>query len=741
MARGIDSRQLGVGRPSYQPSPFAVRAGYGGQAAALNMRQQLRFDRQTAARTIRDLFEAGQGLRASVAAGVTGGMQAVTAALETPCFTRSVVRNAAGKIVGPAPQYIASSVNKNRAPFTGGTAARVLTYFVMLAGVMKAGALNSPADLVSVVDDVGDTLVQFVKSTLSGDPELTTHYFDGFGLSVFKCDSADPKDKPGETCYAPGGSYYQEAARDPQHARLWGYLDGLSPLEKDLLFWLLVTGGVGGFFYLNRRSLRDLAQGYGLPADEWRDLGTSALKATALVGGALALSLGVSREIAHPVATWLMLIGGAAIMAKEYREPIQQTDAAMPWKQAVLCGSLWVVGEGIYRALADSAGVYQFTPQGHETIYGNWTAWDWMINMPLLAADVATELMLLAPIWARAGGFVQNTVEVAVAATSARLHRNANPGRVRRWLQGTLPVLPSTIEPGTGVTIPPYMGVRSRIQTFTADEKAAVREGRMPAGMFSAGFGHLLTAGGAGALAYLGGDAALSLWNGTSHHGTADVLLSLLGLGAAGVLTDASLRNGSGRLFYRRLASLLGHQFGPNGRGPFWLIYTAVGTMTTAAIGVTSQAIKGFEGKGGYGLNNIAQRSLLNPWVNRIVFGLRTAYQPERPISMFGFFLPGFFSVYCGIEFSAQTTQSLDLQYQAAARDFSLSTDPSLQAELLGEMTGLEAVVREAEANAGYGREETLERVHSALASIASYKLRYGIPELAISGDTEPTIH
>lgn len=730
MARNIDSRQLGIGRPSHQPSPFAARLGYGGQAAALNMQNQLRFDRQTAARAASDLFEAARSLHTALAAGGQRVTETVSAAINKPIFAASsaIVRDDKGGVIGPPVQYVASAFNHNESPFTRGTAAKVLAYFMMLYGVMKVGALNSPADLVSAIDDVGDTIVHLAKSTFEGNPELDTKYFEGFFRSVYKCSSANPADVPGETCYAAGGTYYQDVASHPEHARLWGYLDGMSPLEKDLLFWLLVTGGVGGFFYLNRRSLRDLMQGYGLPADEWKDLGVSTAKATALIGGSLAFALGVDREIAHPIATWLMLVGAATIVASEYRSPIQRIKGAsdMPWGKALLAGAAWVGGEAIYRALSDSAGVYQFTPEGHSTIYGNWLSWDWGINLPLLAADLGTELALLAPLWSRAGGFVQNNVEVVLASLSRAAYRNR---RGFSWLQRAIPEL-NDVDPATGSSLA-HLQVRPRIQAFSETEKAAVRAGQMPSGIGSAAFGHVLTLGAAGFLGYEGATSLASLLTGESHHATADVILSLLGLGATGVAAGAALRDGRERLLYKQLASFLGHQFGPNGRAVFWSIYTVVATTATTGIGFTSQAIKGFEAKSGY-YWNIITRSLLNPWVNRLYLGWRTAYWPEKPVSKFGFFMWGFFTVYCGIEFSAQTTQSLDMQYQAMAREYSLTTDPDQQTALLGKMSGLEALVSEAKAQDGYGRAETLERAGTSLTAIAAYKAQYGIPDISL---------
>lgn len=673
----------------------------------------------------------------SVASRIRTFANATKTKFTSPFQAREVIRTSDGRVVGPSSQYILSAINNNKNPFGLGTFVRVLTYFTLLYGVMKTGTLNSPADLVSVVDDVGDTIVHLGVTAFQGTPELRTDYFKGFFTSVYTCDSASPFEIPTVTCYPPGGMYYQHAIQNPDHARLWGYLGGLTPQQKELMFSLFLAAGSGAFIYANRRSLQTMVQDFTskeprLGNEDVQALGRSAAKIGAATVGAMAFCLGASREVAHPVATVVMLGAAVATIAHEYRGPIQQVIGAkdIPWGRAIFYGLLWAGGEAIYRSLADSAGMYQFTPTGHETIYGNWTKWDWVMNFPLLVTDLTTELMVMGPWWARASGVVQNTAEVGVALLSRKLHKNSEmAGPIQRWFQGALPALISQKDPVTGLELPSHLSVRSQIQGFTQAEKDAVKEGRMPEGMLSAGAGYLLTGGAVLFLGVNGVDSLAALMAGQSHQVVADAVLTLLGFGATGILADAALRDGKGRQIFTHLASFLGHQFGPRGRGPYWVIYTLIGTSMTATLGVTSQAIKGFKIDEAY-LNRIFERALVNPWVNRLQLGLLTAYFPDKAVSKFRFFALGFFTVYCGIDFSAQTTQSLDLHYHSDARDFTLTTDPDRKAELLGRLAARESLVRDAIAHDGFGRPEMLAIAHKELTSILSTKDQYGIPKL-----------
>lgn len=731
MGNGISTRLLGAGkaglaRLGLPVRPTVVSASLTTPSAPLTLPVgQGVVSNDGVAMNAPTLFPtASTPLPTSFASSLRTFAGAAKATITSPFHAREVLYTKEGKVVGPPSQYIFSAFNKNKSPFSMGTASKWFAYFVLLYGVMKTGVLNSPVNLISAADDVGDSVVQFVGSSLNGHPEWKTEYFNGFTLSTFKCDVKDKADVPGLTCYAPGGTYFQRVVENPDHARLWGYLGGLTPQQKEALFGLLLAGGVGTFAYLNRRNFRS-------GTNNLQDLGVSAAKVGAATAGAMAFCFGVSREIAHPVATWMMLSGTAVMLASEYRSPIQQIPGAkdIPMKWALLFGALWAGGEAAYRSLADSAGLYQFTPHGHSTIYGNWSNWDWVINLPLLAADFGTELLLLAPIWARTSGLVQNSTEVALSGLSRAIYGNketANP--VRKWLQGALPELHPQVEDGTGTILPDYTTVRSQIQAFTAAEKVAVSKGQMPDGLLSAGVGHGLTLGAAGFLGYHGFQSLTSLMTGQSHHMVADGVLTLLGLGAALSTTDAALRDGVGRQIYGRLASFLGHQFGPRGRGLFWMSYTAVATATNLSVGVTSQAIKGFEINAEY-LGALVKRALINPWVNRLVFGFRTAYWPQKAVSTFEFFVPGFFTVFAGIDFSAQTAQSLGMYYESVARDYSLSSDPAHKAELLSQMNAMETRVNDAEIHHGYDRPETLERAHAALASIAKNKIVYSIPD------------
>lgn len=744
MGNGIPSRLLGAGRAKLARlglpvRPAVVSASLTTPSAPLTPPVGQSFiSSDGVAKNAPTLFPtASTPLPTSFASSLRTFAGAAKATITSPFQAKEVVRTGDGRVVGPPSQYILSALNNNRAPFGMSTAARTLAYLALLYGVMKAGVFNSPVDLVSAADSIVDTAVDLGVTTFNGNPELHAGYFNGFLSSVYKCDSAKATDIPGKTCYAPGGTYYQQVVQNPDHARLWGYLGGLTPQQKEVLFGLLLSGGAAAFIYANRRGLRTMVQGLTsngprIGTADLQQMGVSAAKVGTTTLGALALSLGVSRDVAHPVAAWLMIGGAVVMLAKEYGGAIQQIPGAkeMTFRRALFYGLLWAGGEGIYRALADSAGVYQFTPTGHETIYGNWHSWDWVMNAPLLAADLATELMLLAPWWARAGGLVQNSTEVGVALLSRTIHDNPETaGPIRKWMQGALPKLGSPTDPITGQSLPTHLSVRPQIQAFTQAERDAVREGRMPEGMLSAGVGHGLTLGAAGFLGYTGFNSLTELMAGGSHHTVTDVLLTTLGLGATGVLADAAVRNGLGRRLYSSMSSLLAHQFGPSGRGPFWLMYTVVGTAMTATLGVTSQTIKGFDINSEY-LKNILKRAVLNPWVNRLQMGLLTAYWPEAPISKFRFFGLGFFTVYCGIEFSAQTAQSMDQLFKSDARDFALSSDPDHQAELLGKLSAREALVRDAIAHDGFGRPETLQRAKDALNAILLSKTQYGIPEV-----------
>lgn len=580
--------------------------------------------------------------------------------ITSPFHAKAVTLDSGGRVINPPSQYVLSALNHNKAPFGAGTVVKTLAYLSLLYGAMKTEVLSNPVNLVSAADDVVDTVVHLGISTWNGHPELRTRYFDGFTRSVYKCDPKVKADVPGLTCYAPGGTYYQEMTR----AAAAGHPQGHSAL----LIWL---------------------------------------------------------------ASWAMLAGAVMMVAREYRGPVQVVPGAkeMSTRRALAYGAMWVGGVALYRTLADSAGVYQFTPTGHPTLYGNWTHRDWVINFPLLVSELATDLMLMAPWWARNGKLIQNSVEVLVAGASRRVHDDARPaGPMRQWLQGVLPQLTPEKDPRTGVELPLHLSVRPQIQGFSQSEKDAVRDGKMPDGPISAGVGHTLTLGAMVFLGYTGYHSLSALMAGTSPHVTADGLLTLLGLGATGVLADASVRNGAGRKLYRRMASLLAHQLGPRGRGPFWLAYTAVGTAMTATLGVTSQAIKGFEITAEY-LGKIAKRSLLNPWVNRLQLGVLTAYWPNTPVSQFRFFALGYFTVYAGIEFSAQTEQTTELLVKADAREFALSDDPDHRAELLGQISAHETLVRDAIAHEGFGRPETLERAKGALKAILSIRQQYGIPD------------
>lgn len=682
--------------------------------------------------------------------------------LSSPFAARAeVVRDADGSVIGPPSQYVLSAFNKGKDPFTPRTLAKMTAYFALLYAIMKAGVFNSPASLTSLADDIGDTAVAAATAVWDGQmPTQTPRYLDGFMSSAYKCSPArveSGKDVPGTTCYQPGGTYYQHAAKNPGEVRLWGYAGGLSDKSSNTLFGGLALAGIAAFLYRSRNNIATLLSKNIESAQKALDDAVKSEKADGITSAKLALQaaqaaetaavgairkfaalsampavasavlFGVGRELAHPVATWSMLTAGWWMLSHEYRAPLFGTkEMSLRW--ALPVGALWIGGDVLYRALADSAGIYQLRPDGYASIYGNWLDWNWAINLPFLATDVMTDCVLVAPIWARSGMVINRTVDVLVAQYAQWIHANQkNPGAVRQFFQNRVP----NLGPDS-----PHLNVRQQVQAFAAEERAAVAAGRAPDGLMSAVFGHALTAGSVGALGYVGFNALQSVVDGDSHHVLADVVLG--GLGMAGVggmahgLWHAAQGNNGVRNYYMSLASYLGHQFGPKGRAPYWLVYTLVGTAISFANGLTSQTIKGIDPDEGYAAN-IGVRSALNPWVNRIVMGMRTAYGTAN-ISAFSFFAPGFFTLYNGLEFGAesgQMTKSAMLMYETWARDYTLIQSAESKAALLDSMHALEGLARDARDNNGYGRTDTASTATALVAKIAAMKVQYSIPERA----------
>lgn len=635
-----------------------------------------------------------------------------------------VRRDPTGLVIGPASQFIAAGVTQNKKPFSASTVGKVMAFFFALGLAAKSGVLRSPADMVSIVDSLTDGAAHLLKTTAQGHPELKADYFEGFTKSLYKCNSKDPADIPGETCYAPGGTYYDHATKEPGYARLWGHGllgDGADPATKNILLGLIVLGGAGAFIYGNRKQLRAFMQDLAMRhtgtdkktvMDVVRDSGAlaqSGAKAVALTAFAMAALGGADRSVAQPMAMVMMGVGGWYVLSHEYRALVRKIPGAteMSIPKALACGAVWIGGEAVYRLCADSAGTSQFLPGGHQTIYGGWLGWDLRFNTDTFAADIG-EHMLGAPFAARAGAVVMNAVDVCFSRVSRRSIAVDNDEH--------------------GVAYPKYLSVKSGVNKLMPPELQRVRAGDLPVSRAAAVVGEAVVLAGLITLGYFGGKALGALATGESYTTVADGVLTAAG-GLSAILGASRLLGptlgGKANLAYRRLASVMGHMLVPNERWKFWLLMTVIGPIGNVTVGVCSQAMKGFEGADYF--VNLAVRSSVNPWVNRISMGLQDALRDKLVLSSFSFFAPGYFTLYSGIEYSKQIEQTANLLYGKWARDYTLTQEAEVRADNLALMHGLESAVREAIVRPDTPADVRRTAV-TTLTAIEKMNRQYGIP-------------
>ncbi|MBI4365777.1 MAG: hypothetical protein HY543_03060 [Deltaproteobacteria bacterium] len=655
-------------------------------------------------------------------------------------FHPEVTYDASGNVTGPPTQYVLSALERGRRPFTPVTAGKAVLFLSAAYLIAKGGLLNSPSDVVSALDSAGDAIVHLGKTTLAGDPELGSDYFHGFWLSPYKCSTKDPADRPGITCYAPGGTYYERAVDDPGYARLWGYgAEGMDPATRQLYLYLALAGCTAMFLFAHRQRLQEAVGQLGDLRRMWearradptdpaakaffdrlrgtlQDLGLSTVKTAALLGTAAAIVFGIDRGAADTLATALMIAVGVGGMAKEYRV-FFDAPGTMAWPKAIGWGLAYLGIYTAYRFMADSAGVYQFAPEGDPTLYGGWLDWDPYLNWDTLASSLANAGAIGSVLLGRVGSLGVRAAFATYARRSRLAHAATGDGWLARRRRAAYRQLVGT---------PDYLQVRTQVQSFTDEEKKAIRAGHFPTGPAGYWFWNAASVAGAAWLGWEGVDAATDVLSGTSPQVVADSAIAIAATSSTALFLDALLRDGKGRLLYNQWLAFMATLFHPQGRLAFWGWYTFIAGNVSIGTSVVRQVMSGFENKDNY-LRSVAVRSFASPWVNRMVYGYNVAYRPGIPVSVAQFMIPGQLTTEGVLDYAKQTGQSLDMLYLQYARAYALSDTAEDRAAHLAKMIQLADIVEQAVARGGYGRETTLARARQAQAAIAQYNRTYKV--------------
>lgn len=666
--------------------------------------------------------------------------------------------------IGMSARDIARSINQAK-PWTIGAGAGVIAFGLSAWMLSKSGTVNSGVDVASLVDSSLDSAAAIV-----GPTELSTPaYLNGITLPNCATIAVEAQRISGETCYTSGGTYYQNAAQNPDYARVGDVFKDLNPSEQ-VLFSLLLMSGMGLLFLAsNRQTLTQIARELGaLPAmmgryrrnsrdeiaaeyfkvisKQFLSLGLPAVETTAILATLLyASAVGLDRSVANNMGLLTLAYYGVKIFSHEYSGAFYNPNPNIPFHLSLPKTILWALGYfatyAAFREMADSAGFYQFTPEGSPSILDNWTLWDHRYNLPLFAADLGSNA-IVAPLYARGGPFMIRTSASVYAAIGHAVATLPN-SILRRALAYPFRKVEDEVDGYAGPVTRANLITDKRVVGFTQAEKDGTKAGRPMVDPWWNVVTHMIALPSLGWLAWNGLEAGVDVLGGSSTSPVVDTVFGLVGFTMmVGALDAVRSRHGRGRTVYNGVQGTVATLLNPRARMAFLLgVFTVFGSTTTMGIGAIKAAIQGIQLTPQYVIGwspdqpdefnelSLLGRSVTTPWFNRAAMNFRVANWPDMPISTFGFFAPGtlWFS---GFDAELQAKQGVGLYYAPVVRAWSVTEEGEARAALLAEMQEMETLVWTAYQNNGYGRPDTLDAAKLNLRMIDEANASVGLDVL-----------
>jgi hypothetical protein len=458
---------------------------------------------------------------------------------------------------------------------------------------------------------------------------------------------------------------------------------------------------------------------------------TSAVFAATVFG----IDQGVSRELAHGLAWAFFGYAAVKTMVSEWGTPMEM----VPGYPDKLAPKYGLIGAAAYlsvwtglQVMSDSAGMYQFTPNGDPDILNNWANWSLQFNADLIYSYLAN-IVFIAPMFVRGSSSMIAGTNVLYERVSRWAHANpSNSWWARSWRSDfvEVPQDPSKLD-SDGQPLPAYMFVRQHAQKFTAQQKAEVAAGIVTQGNTMRFATMLGISYGGYRFMHAGWESAVHLANGTTTSPATDSFFAMVGFGLGLATLDALGRTalgkkGGGRLLINRLQSLIANLVDPRGAASFWVIFSVLVGTNSVAANLGMAQLQGLGDKDGY-VQQLAVRAIANPWVNRGVYGLWSAYL-NAPMYRFAFYAPGHLTVMGLMEASARTGQTADKMYEYEALRYSSATTPEEKKAQLDKLYKIHLLISEAHKNNGYGREQTARRAEIAISAIEQLIVQFNIP-------------
>lgn len=627
---------------------------------------------------------------------------------------KSVIkRDAGGRIVAPAHQYVLAPLNgdgNDNGKKGGAKKAMRPAGFPLL---VKAGLLGATlwfcnkSDVITSSTNLG-SLIDSTAEWVTGQDDLL--YLKGFFLPT--CEVGNTTDVPLQNCYYPGAAYYQRALQNPASAHLFEgapVLSGLPRHKVDAFLWWSFLLGIAMPYFM-------------------REFG---------------------RLMEH--------------VPGNYSDRIS-------WPAAVVNQAALALSLGLIYAMSDSAGKFQYQPGGSSSIWGNWDKWDWGLNAEMVFALWAAKMLLAAPdarcnplvmhgsavtytaigdlirgkssslaaklyaagfvgvgtlatyalagesVWCLfEGGYrpVWHTAWLAAAGALSYVIGNAVLGDGRMAQTMFQEVSPDIVD---GVELPAYCFVRGKVLQNQPDEKRDIDDGsyfEAPQRKTLARTVATVMLGGAVAL---GLDSVVNLAQGQSDTFVLDLLWSAVGAAAAAVTVDALIRPGRSRQNIKKGIGSLMTLFIPRKIG-YWMEFALFAGTVNLVFALAEESLQGNRmGIGNYGRTNAEQSYFGAGWINRVNYAVQAATN-VHVLSNYGYLMPGWLGYRYPLMAQKRTAQTVTNAMTALVADFAVA-DLEVRGELALQIHDWVQLLKTNVENKGYGHDETYERARLELANL-----------------------